>query len=87
MFAGVRGVGPTGEGEGNRVEQVGSVGQQAPAEGIFEALIASAQESGQLGSAARRPGRRPGARARQRTTLRQLEECHEIGRGGEESRE
>jgi RNA polymerase primary sigma factor len=37
---------------GEPVEQAGSAGQTAPApaEGIFEALIASAQESGQLGS-------------------------------------
>jgi RNA polymerase primary sigma factor len=38
------------EREGNRVEQVGVAGQVAPAEGIFEALIASAQETGQLAS-------------------------------------
>ncbi|HEV2902056.1 MAG TPA: sigma-70 family RNA polymerase sigma factor [Gaiellaceae bacterium] len=38
---------------GEPVEQAGTVGQTAapaPAEGIFEALIASAQESGQVGS-------------------------------------
>ena len=32
------------------MEQAGTAGQAPPAEGIFEALIASAQESGQLGS-------------------------------------
>ena len=35
---------------GEPVEQVAIVGQAPPAEGIFETLIASAQESGQLGS-------------------------------------
>ena len=36
---------------GEPVEQVVTVAQQAPpAEGIFDALIASAQESGQLGT-------------------------------------
>ena len=35
---------------GEPVEQVGVAGQAPPAEGIFEALIASAQETGQLGS-------------------------------------
>ena len=32
------------------MEQVATVGQAAPAEGIFDALIASAQETGQLGT-------------------------------------
>jgi RNA polymerase primary sigma factor len=50
MFGQVSGSGTNRKGEGNRVEQVGTVGQAAPAEGIFEALIASAQESGQLAS-------------------------------------
>ena len=35
---------------GEPVEQVGVTGQAPPAEGIFEALIASAQETGQLAS-------------------------------------
>ncbi len=35
---------------GEPVEQVATVGQTPPAEGIFETLIASAQETGQLGS-------------------------------------
>ncbi len=35
---------------GEPVDDVGTVGQAPPAEGIFEALIAGAQESGQVGS-------------------------------------
>ncbi len=38
------------EREGNGVEQVGATAQAPPAEGILEALIASAQETGQLPS-------------------------------------
>jgi RNA polymerase primary sigma factor len=38
------------EERGEPVHQVGTAGQAPPAEGIFEALIAGAQESGQLGS-------------------------------------
>jgi RNA polymerase primary sigma factor len=42
---------PEGQGQrGEPVQQVGTAGQAPPAEGIFEALIAGAQESGQLGS-------------------------------------
>ena len=40
----------TGAREGNAVEQVGTVGREAPAEGVFDALIASAQDAGQVGS-------------------------------------
>jgi RNA polymerase primary sigma factor len=46
MFEQVRGAGTRGE----PVEQVGTAGQAPPAEGIFEALIATAQESGQVAS-------------------------------------
>jgi RNA polymerase primary sigma factor len=45
------GTAPPEQREGNRVEQMSTAGRTAaPAEGIFEALIASAQESGQLAS-------------------------------------
>ena len=45
------GVAPPDQRRGNRVEQASTGGRtEAPSEGIFEALIASAQESGQLGS-------------------------------------
>ncbi len=50
MFEQVLGKENRPEREGYRVEQVGVAGQAPPAEGIFEALIASAQETGQLAS-------------------------------------
>ena len=67
------------------MEQAGSAGQTAPipAEGIFEALIASAQESGAAGiRRARRRGRRAGARAGAgRRAVRQARGAAHRGRG------